>query len=96
MLKNSTPELQTAVVKLFNIVLTAGCFPDVPIHKNGNKLDPNNYKGICVSNNLGKIFCSILNSRKPTFIQEKNIISKCQIGFLPSYQTSDHILTHLN
>ena len=29
MLKNSTPELQNAVLKLFNMVLTSGCFPDV-------------------------------------------------------------------
>ena len=29
MLKNSTPELQNAVLKLFNMVLTSGCFPEV-------------------------------------------------------------------
>ncbi len=100
MLKNSTPELQTAIIKLFNMVLTTGCFPDVwnqglitPIHKSGNRSDPNNYRGICVSSNLGKLFCSILNSRILTFIQEKNILSKCQTGFLPNYRTSDHIYT---
>lgn len=100
MLKNSTPELQNAVLKLFNMVLTSGCFPDVwnqglisPIHKSGDKSDPNNYRGICVNSNLGKIFCSILNSRIQTFLQEKNVISKCQIGFLPNHRTTDHIYT---
>ncbi len=29
MLKHSTPELQTAVLKLFNLVLSSGCFPDI-------------------------------------------------------------------
>uniref|UniRef100_A0A4W5RDT1 ribonuclease H n=1 Tax=Hucho hucho TaxID=62062 RepID=A0A4W5RDT1_9TELE len=100
MLKNSTPELQNAVLKLFNMVLTSGCFPDVwnqglisPIHKSGDKSDPNNYRGICVNSNLGKVFCSILNSRIQTFLQEKNVISKCQIGFLPNHRTTDHIYT---
>ncbi len=62
MLKHSTPELQTAVLKLFNLVLSSGGFPDIwsqglitPIHKSGVKLDPNNFRGICVSSNLGKL-----------------------------------------
>jgi hypothetical protein len=102
MLKNITPELQNAVLKLFNMVLTSGCFPDVwnqglisPIHKSGDKSDPNNYRGICVNSNLGKVFCSILNSRIQTFLQEKNVISKCQIGFLPNHRTTDHIYCHV-
>lgn len=28
-LKNKTPEMQDAVLKLFNIVLCSGCFPDI-------------------------------------------------------------------
>ncbi len=70
MLKHSTPELQTAVLRLFNLVLSSGCFPDIwsqglitPIHKSRDKLDPNNFRGICVSSNLGKLFSSILNNR---------------------------------
>ena len=42
MLKCSTPEMQGAVLKLFNIILLSGCFPDIwckglisPIHKSG-------------------------------------------------------------
>ena len=80
------------------MVLTSGCFPDVwnqgnisPIHKSGDKSDPNNYSGVYVNSNLGKVFSSILNSRIQTFLQEKNLISKCQIGFLPNHRTSDHI-----
>lgn len=47
MLKFSPPILQRALLKLFNLVFQAGCFPDVwnrglisPIHKSGDKSDP--------------------------------------------------------
>ncbi len=40
MLKHSTPALQTAMLRLFNLVLSSGCFPDIwsqglitPIHR---------------------------------------------------------------
>jgi hypothetical protein len=40
---------------LKNNILTSGRFPEswtegliTPIHKSGNSLDPNNYRGICV------------------------------------------------
>ena len=46
MLKNSTPELQPAL-----------------IFQSGDKLDPNNYRGIWVSSNMGKVFCRIINPR---------------------------------
>ncbi len=99
MLKHSTPALQTAVLRLFNLVLSSGCFPDIwsqglitPIHKSGDKSDPNNYRGICVSSNLGKLFCSIINTRLVHFLTEHDVLSKSQIGFLPNYRT-DHIFT---
>lgn len=70
MLKHSSPKLQLAILKLFNVVLECGFFPVIwnrglinPIYKNGDKFDPNNYRGICVNSNLGKVFCSILNTR---------------------------------
>nr|WPH61295.1 reverse transcriptase [Somniosus microcephalus] len=100
MLKFSNMEMQGAVLKLFNIILRSGCFPDIwcqglisPIYKSGNKSDPNNYRGICVNSCLGKLFCSILNSRLLDFLNKHNILRKNQIGFLPKHRTADHIYT---
>lgn len=100
MLKHSTPELRQALLKLFNLVFQAGCFPDIwnqglisPIYKSGDKFDPNNYRGICVSSNLGKIFCSIINARMLAFLMKHNVLSKGQIGFLPKHRTTDHVYT---
>ncbi len=76
------------------------CSPDLwsqglvtPIHKSGDKLDPNNFRGICVSSNLGKLFSGILNNRIVNFLNEHNVLSPSQIGFLPNYRTTDHIYT---
>ena len=100
MLKCSTPEMQGAMLKLFNVVLRSGCFPGMwceglisPIHKNGDKSDPNNYRGICVSSCVGKLFCSILNRRILNFLDEHTILSRNQIGFVPKHRTTDHIYT---
>ncbi|MGH0143446.1 UNVERIFIED_CONTAM: hypothetical protein FKN15_006828 [Acipenser sinensis] len=100
MLKHSSPKLQEAMLKLFNIVLSTGYFPDIwnqllisPFHKSGDKFNPINYRGICVSSNLGKVFCSIINARILAFLTEHSVLSKSQIGFLPNHRTTDHIYT---
>ncbi|KAL2076716.1 hypothetical protein ACEWY4_027687 [Coilia grayii] len=100
MLKHSTPELHSVLLKLFNLTLQAGCFPEVwnrglisPIFKSGDKFDPNNCRGICVNSNLGKVFCCILNARLQAFLIKHNVLSNGQIGFLPKHRTTDHIYT---
>jgi hypothetical protein len=56
--------------KLFNLILETGSFPDqwcegliMPIFKSGDKTNPNNYRGICVTSCLSKFFCIILRDR---------------------------------
>ena len=100
MIKYTNRKCKLAILKIFNLVLSVGHFPEswsegliTPIYKNGDKFDPNNYRGICVSSNLGKLFGSILNSRIIDFLTEHNVLCKSQIGFLPNYRTSDHIFT---
>ncbi len=100
MFKNTNHKFQLAIIKQFNLVLSVGHFPEAwnrglitPIFKSGDKSDPNNYRGICVSSNLGKLFCSIINTRLVHFLTDHNVLSKSQIGFLPNYRTTDHIFT---
>ena len=88
-------------LKLFNIILDTGCFPEswavgliVPIYKNkGSKNDPNNYRGITLLSCLAKFFNIALNNRLKV-ISEK-IISLIQAGFRPGFSTTDHIFTLL-
>ena len=64
-----------------------------PIFTSGVRNDPSNYRGICVSSCLGKLFFSILNQRLLEHVTSLNILHKSQIGFLPKNRTSDHLLT---
>ena len=57
--------------------------------------DPSNYRGICVSSCLGKLFCSILNQRLLEYVTTNNILHKSQIVFLPNNRTADHVFTLL-
>ena len=61
------------------------------LHKSENKDDPSNYGGIYVSGCLGKVFCSILNTRLLNFSNKHKILHRFQIGFLPGQRTSEHI-----
>ena len=67
MIKASLESLMPIYIKLFNLILQCAKMPDIwcqglmtPIYKSGDKSDPTNYRGICVSSGLGKLFCSIL------------------------------------
>ena len=78
MLKHSVDILANGFIKLFNTIMNTRHFPNSwceglisPIFKSGNQQDPNNYRGICVSSSLGKLFCSILNNRLLTFLETK-------------------------
>ncbi len=69
MLKNGINSLMSSLVKLFNFIIQKRTFPKnwsigmiTPIFKSGNKSDPSNYTGICVTSCLGKLFCSILSN----------------------------------
>ena len=55
MIKSALIVLIKQIVKLFNIILSTGQFPQswtegiiVPVHKQGSKLAANNYRGITV------------------------------------------------
>ena len=91
------PEL---VLKLFNEVLRTGkSVTDwgvgliVPIHKDGARLDPGNYRGITLMSCLGKMFLSIVNARLVLFALDEGILGRNQLGFVAGNRTSDaHII----
>ena len=53
------------------------------------KEDPNNYRGISVMSNIGKLFFTILNNRLTKFTIEKNLLLGSQLGFIQRNRTSD-------
>jgi len=100
MIKCSSGQLSTCLLKLFNKILTLGLYPDlwstgfiINIHKKGPYTEPENYRGITITSALGKLFNSILNNRLTKYLDDNNIISNTQIGFEQLSSTADHIFT---
>ena len=100
MIKHATPDVIATIKNIFNIFLDKAAIPQswcqgliTPIYKKGNKMDPGNYRGICVANAMLKLLCIILNNRLTNYSVDKNIIHPNQIGFQRNCRTTDHIFT---
>ena len=88
----------TIYVKLFNLVLDSGCFPEQwstgmisPIYKKEDRSNPQNYRPITILSCLGKLFTSVLNARLNDYLED--CISENQAGFRKTYSTLDHIFS---
>lgn len=86
------------LVKIFNLIFSTGLYPEewkngisIPIHKKGDPFNPSNYRGITLTNNLGKLFCKIINSRISSFLEKNDILLREQAGFRKNYRTTDQI-----
>ena len=100
MIKSGTQVLINPLCKLFNFIFQTGTFPKIwnesyisLIHKKGDKLNPNNYRGISITSNLGKLFNKVIHNRLFQFIDSNKLITRNQIGFKPKSRTADHIFT---
>ena len=98
MVKYSQHALLPILVKIFNSVLQSGKYPEawlkgyiVPIYKGDDVSDPKNYRGITITNCIGKLFNSVINNRLDAHFNSRNIIDECQIGFRKDSRTSDHM-----
>ena len=99
MIKNSVTILYPVYHKLCNLILQSGIYPMpgcegsiTPIFKSGTRSDPNNYSGICVSSCIGKFFCSIINQRILSYIQETTSYTNHKLVFYP---IKEHLIIYL-
>ena len=86
------------LTSLFNICFDNSVYPwnesiITPLHKKGDKSNPDNYRAIAVSSVIGKIFSIILLERLHAFRKKKCPDPPNQLGFTKGAQTYDHILT---
>ena len=83
---------------LFNHIFDTGEYPTawtgaiiIPIHKSGNKNDPDNYRGVSLLSILGKVFAHILNKRLSWCQEENKKIAEEQSGYRTRYSTMDNV-----
>ena len=97
-IKNLDSNHVNFLTSYFNICLEYGIYPWVesiitPLHKKGNKSDPDNYRAIAVSSVIGKLFSTILLDRLIKYRLKFNPDPPNQLGFTKNAQTYDHIFT---
>ena len=100
MLINAPQKILFLILDYINVCLEKSlisnsiCYDIIyPIFKDGMKLKPENYRGICISSALLKLLTTLMNERLKVRVNELNLINKNQIGFRESSRTSDHLLT---
>lgn len=76
MIKSGSTILLPCLNKLFNLIFSSGHYPTTwakgyisPIFKTGDSSDPDNYRGITITSNIGKLFNTILNSRLDKYFE---------------------------
>ena len=85
MLKTGGPIIFDQILKLFNQIYESSLYPGVwkydilnPIHKSGEKDDPNNFRGVAIASCFGKLFTTMLRNRLQAFCDKNGLISKFQ------------------
>ena len=83
---------------IFNVIFELSHFPKewcigiiVPLHKNGDIVNVDNYRGITLLSVFSKIFVYIINKRLLFWADAKDKISEAQAGFREGYSTIDNI-----
>lgn len=92
------PDNITNEMLTFNVILKSGYYPGewkqnyiVPIFKSGDQSDPNNYRGITLSNTLGKLLSILMNQRLKKYLDEHSPLSDLQAGFRENFRTTDNL-----
>ena len=85
--------------KLFNRCLFKGIFPEcfkiaqvTPLHKGGDKQDPNSYRPISLLPGFGKLLERVISSRLLGYLNKYNLLSSFQFGFRKGFNTEYAIL----
>ena len=102
-LKLGLPVLEKASLHLFNNVMHVQTFPETwteglisPIHKTGDKLSVDNYRGIITSTAIDKIFLKVIASRIDSYLNTLNRWFINQCGFKKDNCTGDNLFILTN
>ena len=86
------------LLQVYNQIFNNAIYPEswtqgliVPIHKKGDKGDPNNYRGITLISTVAKIFSLILRNRLNKWCEKEHVFNEYQFGFRNERSTADCI-----
>ena len=83
-----------------NVSSNKGTFPDflkvanvIPIHKKGEKLDPNNYRPISLLSNVSKLYEKAMCIQSTNFLTKNKVLFSYQFGFRNNHSTNDVLIS---
>ncbi|WP_171480046.1 reverse transcriptase domain-containing protein, partial [Acinetobacter baumannii] len=87
------------LVHIFNFSLDTGIVPDdwktakiTPVHKEGDKNDPTNYRPISVINVCMKVFERCIHDQLSFYLTKHNVLSPYQSGFRHMHATTTTVI----
>ena len=87
---------------LFNTTLKEGGIPNewsdgliIPIHKKGDRLSANNYRGIIISSCMGKIFIKMLTRRIDQHMRARELWKINQCGYKPDHRKINSVKSEI-
>lgn len=99
LLKHVRNHISAPLVHIFNLCIKQGVFPlalknaiVVPIYKNGNKQQIENYRPISLTTHLSKLFEKLIKVRLISFLNKYKILSNRQYGFKEHTSTEDAVM----
>ena len=100
MLKVAEPVIVLYLKNIFNVLFDKGMIPKewfkaviIPLHKKGDKNNPDNYRGISLQSIFSKVFTHIINSRLTHWTESNSVLNVAQAGFRKRRSTIDHRFT---
>lgn len=93
------PYIVAPLTHIFNLSLLNGKFPNVwklgvvsPIHKDGDKTSPSNFRPITLLSIFSKLLEKIVNKRLVQYLENKSLLNDKQFGFRRNKSTEDAVV----
>ena len=103
MIKFIGNEISSPLSHIFNLSLTSGTFPKcfkqcrvIPIFKNGDRLECDNYRPISLLSSISKVLEKIVAEKLVAHLLTNDLLYNFQFGFLPKRTTEQNLLHIVN
>ena len=103
LLKIVADVIAPSLTEIFAKSIYTGIFPNEwkearvsPVHKNGAKHEPSNYRPISVIPTVSKIFEKIVFDQLNKYFNDNNLLTSCQSGFRSLHSTMTALLEATN
>ena len=102
-LKSASTIFSHVLANIFNASIQLGIYPSklkhakvIPIYKDGDETDPNNYRPVSLLSNFNRIFERLIYTRLKSYLNNRGILVPSQYGFREKHSTEHATLDIIN